>query len=576
MKKRMSLYKNLVFNDIKRFGTIGIFYSILLFLLIPFNVIEKINRYNIRIEFDEKQQIINELLYIFERTDRFVIMIVLIVSIILGILLIYEIQNSRSCSHIHSLPITKKEILFNKIFTGLILIFVPFILNFIVTISIISFSWLSPYVSVILILKYFLLLFLCSLIFFIQSIFIGTFVSNIILHAAIAAVFNLIPWFLVVLIEEYLNLLFFCRYNSYSAIGVAAFDGIARSHIMPLVGILNGWITAGELKYSNFIFLIFSIVIWICLSYFVYLKRKNENVTSTITIDLIKCLFKYVLTFFSMLILSTILAGISNWGIFGIALGGVIGAFIGYYVSDMIIKRELKVVPKMGGYFIYITIMLIFLGLSQTNILFNYNPPKLNDVESVTVIDDKLDLVEIAETKDIQYSIKDKEKIKKVIDMHKYLLSFKSNRDRENWVYINYKLKNGKNIKRMFKGKFDKNYNAYIREISKDENYKKANYSVFYINENLVEKIVIDFNKKGYEIVDKDKIKKVISNIKEDILNNQYKYKEDDFKGKENDEINVMEIIYKQQYDNYKQATYITSKHYLLDSTTKWVNELQQ
>lgn len=219
--------------------------------------------------------------------------------------------------------------------------------------------------------------------------------------------------------------------------------------------------------------------------------------------------------------------------------------------------------------------MLIFLGLSQTNILFNYNPPKLDDVESVTVIDDKLDLVEIAETKDIQYSIKDKEKIKKVIDMHKYLLSFKSNRDIENWVYINYKLKNGKNIKRMFKGKFDKNYNAYIKEISKDENYKQANYSVFYINENLVEKIVIDFNKKGYEIIDKDKIKKIISNIKEDILNNQYKYREDDFKGKENDEINVMEIIYRQQYDNYKQGTYITSKYYLLDSTTKWVNELQ-
>lgn len=235
----------------------------------------------------------------------------------------------------------------------MLLIFVPFILNFIVTISIISFSWLSPYVSVILIFEYFLLLFLCSLIFFIQSIFIGTFVSNIILHGVIAAVFNLIPWFLVVLIEEYLNLLFFCRYNSYSAIGVAAFDGIARSHIMPLVGILNGWITPGELKYSNFIYLIFSIVIWICLSYFVYLKRKNENVTSTITIDLIKCLFKYILTFFSMLILSTILAGISNWGIFGIALGGVIGAFIGYYISDMIIKRELKVVPKMGVFYIY-------------------------------------------------------------------------------------------------------------------------------------------------------------------------------------------------------------------------------
>lgn len=118
MKKRMSLYKNLVFNDIKRFGTIGIFYSILLFLLIPFNVIEKINSYNIRIEFEEKQQIINDLLYIFERTDRFVIMIVLIVSIILGILLIYEIQNSRSCSHIHSLPITKKKYYLIKFLRG--------------------------------------------------------------------------------------------------------------------------------------------------------------------------------------------------------------------------------------------------------------------------------------------------------------------------------------------------------------------------------------------------------------------------------------------------------------------------
>ncbi|WP_443110691.1 hypothetical protein [Caloramator sp. mosi_1] len=100
--------------------------------------------------------------------------------------------------------------------------------------------------------------------------------------------------------------------------------------------------------------------------------------------------------------------------------------------------------------------------------------------------------------------------------------------------------------------------------IAKDEGYKRINYDIFNIDDNQFEKVMISLDKGFIEIEDKDKIKVVVDSLRNDILCNNYKFKDDVIFDGEEQAKGRIEII-------YGKGRYVS---YLIDKNNKWIEKI--
>lgn len=94
------LFTSIFYNDLRRFWVIGAMYTIMLFLLVPFKIMIYLsNGYQINIR----------RLFSYNY-NAYALVIVPFTCILIGLAIFNEIQKSRANHHIHSLPISKKQI----------------------------------------------------------------------------------------------------------------------------------------------------------------------------------------------------------------------------------------------------------------------------------------------------------------------------------------------------------------------------------------------------------------------------------------------------------------------------------
>lgn len=284
-----------------------------------------------------------------------------------------------------------------------------------------------------------------------------------------------------------------------------------------------------------------------------------------IVFNSINYVFKYTITLIATLIGGSIVGEVSDWGLSGVFLGGAIGAFLGYYISEAVIRRDINVFRYLRGYFVYVGLMIVFLLLCRTDLFFKHNPPKLEEIDSVYILSNSsmFNLYEINEEK---YKITNEEIIKDVLNLHEYLSSKKTNMYTGE-IYIKYNLKNGGQIKRIYKVRnYDKTLNKYMNNIAKDQNYIKANTVIFNINEDDIIDIGMYSNDKFIKFNKKDEIKYIIDKLKQEVLTNK------DFKEVYNQKEFTINIAYKdRQVYGARQTSYVT---YPLDIKKEWIKEL--
>ncbi|MCX7694787.1 MAG: hypothetical protein N2Z71_03635 [Caloramator sp.] len=560
---RLSTTNPILKNDLKRFWVVGFLYLVLIFINIPLYMLIYLSKGG------DKEELIFSLTRIFSYPEQYFVFGIFIITLLVGILLICEVQGYRSSIHIFSLPFSKTYILISKFFAGIVLIFTPIFVNFLITEVIYYILNANELIKQSIIINFYIMLFLVCIIFFLQSLLLGIITSNTLFQTAGGLAINFIPIIFVSVLYSFLNVIFYGLYLNSSFEALEAKKSLII-YVFPLLSWLNGKIVISRALFIDYLYSVLTILIYLALTYMLFIKRKNERATKLIVFDLIAEGLKYFNSVLFMFGVSSLSTMIVKGGIFTTFIWGLIGAFLGYYLSEALLKRNLKVHKELKGYFIVVSLMSLFLLISQTDIIFRHNPPKIDDIESVCISNSKKIIYDMEhEFKAPRFYITNKETIKKIISLQEHITSLKREYSSSESVYIVYKLKNGREIKRLYEGSFDSKYKEYMNLISMDEEYKKINYNIFNIDYNEFDKVMIFLkDKREIEINDKEKIKFVVNNLRRDILNNNYKYKDEIIFDGIDKARGSIEMYYGYDGQQYKYVAYV------IDTNNKWVDDL--
>ena len=167
MMKNSLFSKSLFISNIKRYWIIPFIVAIILFLLIPFNImlddetnvnntqyIKELGSYlndeNINIMADNYGELsVEEKLFSSANP-----LILLIFPVIISIQIFKYLQKNKSTTFIHGLPLSKKQIYITNFFSGIVLLLIPYIINFIVLLIIKPFTGIGEYILIPTLLKW--------------------------------------------------------------------------------------------------------------------------------------------------------------------------------------------------------------------------------------------------------------------------------------------------------------------------------------------------------------------------------------------------------------------------------------
>ncbi|WP_027308479.1 ABC transporter permease [Caloramator sp. ALD01] len=536
-------------NDFKRFGLFGLIYGLFLSLFIPIKLFNLIG-YSKHIE-----DINPYAIFRFNSENGIYILGIVIFSIILGVVIFSEAQNYSSNNHLYGLPFTKKEIFINKVLVGIFLILIACLFNVILCYLLLL---KTNYYNILKlsILKYYILVFILSTIFFMYSVLFSTMTTNNLLNALFSFTFCVLPYGIVKLLNMLLENILIGRYEQ--------FKETILPHLFPF-SIMAG-LTLELFKSKDLILFLMSIIFIFILSFALFLYRKNENINRLIVFKFLEPVFVYVVTFITMLIFGIIIINMLPKSFIGVTIGCFIGAFLGHYVSQMVLHREIVVFIYMKGFYVYVLLMIIVIFvLGKTDIVYRHTPPKVEEVEGayVTIEQHKFKSIE---RNNFNYLIRNPNTIAQIIELQNYLIGLKQIPYEVNSTFIVYKLKDGSIVKRKYLTDYTIKEEEYLKQISKDKDFKTIEYDILRIKPEHIKDVVVIYKNKTYEIKDNEKINYVCKNLREDILNDRYDLST--FEG------TIRITLYPQYYKKYGIDRDNQILDYQISSGNKWIEEV--
>lgn len=376
--------------------------------------------------------------------------------IILALCVFGYLQSERSCYFYHSLPVTREQLFFTSLASGLIMLYVPNLIAFALSIIVASSFSISAVGAVS---TWFLIICVEELFFLSFATLCMIMTGNSVVSVFIYVIFNFLAEVMIYPINGiYSNQYYginndFIRLpgNSLGIIYPTAYAGHLRAvideynvyYVEHLGTVLGTYAVAA--------------VILFALSLLIYNKRKSENSGDIIAIRFLRPLFRWGFG----ISLSLLLTWMINDSVFPynnfslakqIANGTlfVILAFVGYIAAEMIMMKSVRVIKKLGFRLVVFSAVMIVGSTVMTTVgrKASLKVPEVSDIETVAV--------------NLEYrgtDFSNPEAIEMAVAMHQYLVDnyddivdCLSDRNYSNYFYfeIDYSLKNGKYIARSY------------------------------------------------------------------------------------------------------------------------------
>lgn len=516
MKSKTSFFnKGVILNDLKRFSWIGVVYLLGLLLTIPMRIL----MINSEIE-NYRYHNSNPIKRIFNFETGETMTLVGVIPVLLAILLFRYIHVKKSSDMIHSLPIRRGNLYNNHIFVGTLLLILPVVVTTIVSIILNSTLNYNEYYKDVLytidILRWGGITVILSILIFMFSALIGMVTGISAVQGVLTYIFSLLPIGLTGLTVYNMGIFIYgFNADSYLMENLLKLSPLTIAPLVPNEDMMS-------LK-AMLIYIIIYIILY-CISKFLYNKRNLESASQSIAFRNFKPIFKYGVTFCSML-LGGLYFSESEKNVYWVLSWYLIMSLIGYFTAEIIIKKSLRVFKNVKGYFIYAgIIVLLLLGIKFDVIGYEKYVPDLEKVESI-YFDQRFYRLTNSKEKRFYY---DEDNLNNIQQLHKQIINNKEkNLDSENLnqnVAIAYKLKNGKKIKRKYLiSKED--YIKYLKPIYESKEYKKMNYRIFDMNHSDVDKITvrpIENSNKMTSITDQEDIKECLEILRDEINNQKY------------------------------------------------------
>ncbi|MEC0106471.1 hypothetical protein P4H27_05905 [Paenibacillus taichungensis] len=473
---RLFCNRGILFQNFRQHGWIGILYLITLLFSLPLHIGTEYR--------DLPQQITS----LFQANGEVQILFAITFPVAAGIFLFRYVQSGAPSDLFHSLPLRRKHLLTVNLLTGFMMILLPIW----ITTAITGWVWAALDQPAFIfegssIWMWGLSMSIYSLFMFMLTVVVGMCIGQSVLQGLTVYALLLLPvvvWFIFSLhLQHYL-------------LGYP-YDEVERnaekiSLVLRMASISGAPVIGWELIIYSILTLLF-----IPLSYVFYAKRQVESATQAVTFTLVKPIFRFGLMFTLVLISGayfTIIAprGSSGWGIFGYILGGIVG----YIVAEMIIRKtwliwSSKLLPKMALYGI-VAGLILYVPVASWN-GYAARVPELNKVNSIKLGGERYTYTNGVSSKldEGPFYSSDSEYMKAVIALHQKIVDsdlsllddpINPGMRNDEYVFINYKLDNGKVMKRKYYIP-EAEFRQELMTLKQTQDYKRVAFDTYKLEE---------------------------------------------------------------------------------------------
>lgn len=530
---RLFCNRGILFQNFRQHGWIGILYLITLLFSLPLHIGTEYR--------DLPQQITS----LFQANGEVQILFAITFPVAAGIFLFRYVQSGAPSDLFHSLPLRRKHLLTVNLLTGFMMILLPIW----ITTAITGWVWAALDQPAFIfeassIWMWGLSMSIYSLFMFMLTVVVGMCIGQSVLQGLTVYALLLLPvvvWFIFSLhLQHYL-------------LGYP-YDDIGRNaqniSLLLRMGSISG---APVIGWELIIYTILTLM-FILLSYVFYAKRQVESATQAVTFTVVKPIFRFGLMFTLVLISGayfTIIAprGSSGWGIFGYILGGVVG----YIVAEMIIRKTWliwsgKLLPKMALYGI-VAGLILYVPVASWN-GYAARVPELKKVNSIKLGGERYTYTNGVSSKmdDDPFYSSDPEYMKAVIALHQKIVDsdlsllndpINPGMRNDEYVFINYKLDNGKVMKRKYYIP-EADFREDLIALKQSRDYKKFTYDTYKLEEDALSigiRSSISSYRKVY-ISNPEQVREFKELLSQDIMDQTYEEQRSPWQSFANAEIN--------------------------------------
>ena len=385
------------------------------------------------------------------------------------------LYNSRSCGMIASTPVRREAVFCSAYLAGVLPVLAAnlfiAVLNWLFT--------LSSGIEGACIFKMNAILFAVNsmefLIFFSISAFIAMLTANIVALPVLYLIFN----FVFLGMEYVVRMLYGMFIFGYSDLPDCVLEFMSPliylfTRIGINVNISTGSAAVSLTNWSALLGYIIAAVVFSVAALLLYRKRRMESAGDVIAVNSLRPVFKFCVTACAALcfgllffvIISTLFTSPST-SMLVLSAGLIIGAFIGYFASEMLLKKSFHVFKGSWKGFVITAVLCIVFAFVCVTDLFDLSSqlPDADDIEAISCNSEGRG-VDIKNRSDIEALLKVNKAI--IADRDRYEGLDDTDLENTGYVNIRYKLKDGRVICRGYTLLIDDNYKAYYEVLSSE------------------------------------------------------------------------------------------------------------
>jgi ABC-2 type transport system permease protein len=278
---------------------------------------------------------------LFERHGEEQMIFILSLPVIAGVFITRYIQSRPAADLYHSLPLRREHILTAQLTSGLIMLIVPVWLTAAITALLSGRHDLDYLFTLSDVLSWGVTVTVITLFLYSFSLLVGMCTGQSIFQAIAVYVILFLP----MVLRELLTAHFKCYLYGYP-------DPGRIGHTFGLFSPLYRMIAISETAFRGLELLIYTVLamLFLALSYLLYKKRHIETAGQAVAYSFFQPLFKAVVIFCLMLLGGIYFQGQSDGKTGWMVAGYVLGAVVGYVISEMIIRKTWQIWSKKAAF----------------------------------------------------------------------------------------------------------------------------------------------------------------------------------------------------------------------------------
>ena len=468
--KTSSFKKELLKQDFRNVGWIGIVYLVGLLFLLPMNLVMSLPDMLYR---EPNEHGLFSQMFSYELQG----MLLCVIPVLMGIFLMRYMHVRSSSDFMHSLPIRREKLFHYHLLSGLIFLIVPILMTGLVLLLFIGTTDVSFFYSIGDLGYWVLVMIGITVVVFMASVFVGTLTGLSAVQGVLTYILLLFPVGIYGLVAY--NVGFFVT-------GISS-DSVMRDNVeyySPIVDVFAFTpALQGEqplpVEYTSIAIYFGFSVLFYAIALIAYKNRLLESASQAIAISWLKPIFIFGVSF-CLALLSGLYFGESQGSYYGLVFGYIVGGVLGYLLSTMVIEKTWRVFSAahwkaFAKYAAIVSIVLVVLPISFQP--FEGFVPNQDEVQGVFVGNGYHEYKRTSQSghPDLMQS---EEAIAATRELHSELIDraepFSESTNRH---FIVYQLENGESVYRSYfldREKVEENF----KQLAATKEYKELTYPI--------------------------------------------------------------------------------------------------